>query len=77
MQDSSEISSTGKQSCVDLDIKECKAKAYNATKKDIDTILDIADLMNGKTICVFAPAVSAVLVSHIKKFPDEFYSLVK
>jgi NADH-quinone oxidoreductase subunit F len=49
----------------------------NGTKKDIDTILDVADLMNGKTICVFAPAVSAVLVSHIKKFPDEFYSLVK
>ncbi len=47
------------------------------TKKDIDTILDIADTMNGKTICVFAPAVSTVLVSHIKKFTDEFYSLVK
>ena len=49
----------------------------NGTKKDIDTILDVADLMNGKTICVFAPAVSAVLVSHIKKFTDEFYSLIK
>ena len=49
----------------------------NGTKKDIDTILDVADLMNGKTICVFAPAVSTVLVSHIKKFTDEFYSLVK
>ena len=36
VQDSSEISSTGKQSCVDLDIKECKAKAYNTTKKNIE-----------------------------------------
>jgi len=54
-----------------------KILSGNGTKKDIDTILDVADLMNGKTICVFAPAVSAVLISHIKKFPDEFYKLVK
>ncbi len=47
------------------------------SKKDIDTILDVSDLLNGKTICVFAPAVASVLVSHIKKFPDEFYSLCK
>ena len=47
------------------------------TKKDIDTILDVSDLLNGKTVCVFAPAVAAVLVSHIKKFPDEFYSLCR
>ncbi len=46
-------------------------------KKDIDTLLDIAEIMNGKTICVFAPAVSTVLVSHVKKFTDEFYSLAR
>ena len=53
-----------------------KILSGNGTKKDIDTILDVADLINGKTVCVFAPAVSAVLISHIKKFPDEFYKLV-
>lgn len=44
----------------------------NATKEDIDKLLDIANTMNGKTICVFAPAVSSVIVSFIKKFRDEF-----
>ena len=43
-----------------------------ATKEDIDKLLDVADTMNGKTICVFAPAVSAVIVSFIEKFRDEF-----
>jgi NADH:ubiquinone oxidoreductase subunit F (NADH-binding) len=28
--------------------------------------------MNGKTFCVFAPSVSTVIVSFIKKFRDEF-----
>lgn len=45
--------------------------------KDIDTILDVADTMNGKTICVFAPAVSSVAISHIKKFTDEFRAYCK
>lgn len=47
-----------------------------ATKKDIDKLLEIADTMNGKTICVFAPAVSAVIVSFVKKFRDEFEARV-
>ena len=42
------------------------------TKEDIDKLLDLADVMNGKTICVFAPSVSTVLVSFICKFRDEF-----
>lgn len=42
------------------------------TKADIDKLLDLADVMNGKTICVFAPSVSTVLVSFIEKFRDEF-----
>ena len=41
-------------------------------KEDIDKLLDLADIMNGKTICVFAPSVSTVLVSFISKFRDEF-----
>ena len=50
------------------------AKILNkrARKEDIDKLLDIADTMNGKTICVFAPAVSAVIVSFVEKFRDEF-----
>lgn len=40
--------------------------------EDIDTLLEVADTMNGKTICVFAPAVSTVIVSFLKKFRSEF-----
>ncbi len=39
---------------------------------DIDELLEIAETMNGKTICVFAPAVSAVIVSFLTRFRDEF-----
>ena len=42
------------------------------TKEDIDKLFDLADVMNGKTICVFAPSVSTVLVSFLTKFRDEF-----
>ncbi len=43
-----------------------------ATSQDIDKLLGIADIMNGKTICVFAPAVSGVISSFISKFREEF-----
>jgi NADH-quinone oxidoreductase subunit F len=39
---------------------------------DIDTLLELATTMNGKTICVFAPAVADVITSFITKFRDEF-----
>ncbi|MFT5660833.1 MAG: NADH-quinone oxidoreductase subunit F [Sulfurimonas sp.] len=42
------------------------------SKEDIDKLLDIAGTMNGKTICVFAPAVSTVINSFVRKFRDEF-----
>jgi NADH-quinone oxidoreductase subunit F len=42
------------------------------TKEDIDKLLEIAETMDGKTICVFAPSVSIVIVSFITKFRDEF-----
>ena len=42
------------------------------SKEDIEKLLDVAGTMNGKTICVFAPAVSAVIVSFVQKFRDEF-----
>jgi len=44
------------------------------TSKDIDKLLSLADIMNGKTICVFAPAVSGVIQAFISKFRDEFES---
>ncbi|MEA1919769.1 MAG: NADH-quinone oxidoreductase subunit NuoF [Campylobacterota bacterium] len=44
----------------------------NATSEDIDKLLELANTMNGKTICVFAPAVADVISSFIGKFRDEF-----
>jgi len=48
----------------------------NGTKADLDKLFDLADTMNGKTICVFAPSISQVLVSFITKFRDEFEAVV-
>jgi NADH-quinone oxidoreductase subunit F len=45
--------------------------------RDIDTIKDICTLMNGKTVCVFAPAVSAIISSIINKFGDEFEEMLR
>jgi NADH-quinone oxidoreductase subunit F len=42
------------------------------SKDDIEKLLEIADTMNGKTICVFAPAVATVIKSFVSKFRDEF-----
>jgi len=42
------------------------------TKEDIEKLLEVADTMNGKTICVFAPAVATVIKSFVSKFRDEF-----
>ncbi len=49
-----------------------KILAKQGSKEDIDELLEIADVMNGKTICVFAPAASTVIVDFITKFRDEF-----
>jgi len=46
------------------------------TSADIDKLLELADIMNGKTICVFAPSVSTVIISFISKFRDEFERLL-
>ncbi len=43
-----------------------------AQKKDLQTILDVCDTMNGKTVCVFAPAVKDIIASIVQKFPEEF-----
>ncbi|MDX1810252.1 MAG: NADH-quinone oxidoreductase subunit NuoF [Sulfurospirillaceae bacterium] len=49
----------------------------NGTKKDLETLISLSDVLNGKTICVFAPSVAYIIDSYIAKFEDEFYSLVK
>lgn len=38
----------------------------------IHTLLDVSKTMNGKTICVFAPAVSGVINAFVTKFRPEF-----
>jgi len=42
------------------------------SQKDIDTILDVCETMNGKTICVFAPAVKDIIKSIVQKYKHEF-----
>lgn len=44
----------------------------DCTKDHIQTILDVCNTMNGKTICVFAPAVADIIGSMVKKFRGEF-----
>jgi len=46
------------------------------TKKDLETILDVCDMLNGKTICVFAPSVAFIAQSYLKKFKEEFEVLL-
>lgn len=44
----------------------------NGSNDDIQTILDVCDTMNGKTICVFAPAVKDIIKSIVDKYTHEF-----
>ena len=43
---------------------------------DIQTISDVCDTLNGKTICVFAPAVADIIGSIVVKFKDEFETYI-
>lgn len=43
-----------------------------ASSEDLQTILDVCNTMNGKTICVFAPAVKDIIASIVIKFRNEF-----
>ncbi|AFL67729.1 NADH-quinone oxidoreductase subunit NuoF [Sulfurospirillum barnesii] len=47
------------------------------THQDIETLLDVCDMLNGKTICVFAPSVAFIAQSYLKKFREEFEALLK
>ncbi|XPV83194.1 MAG: NADH-ubiquinone oxidoreductase-F iron-sulfur binding region domain-containing protein [Halarcobacter sp.] len=44
----------------------------NGSGADLDTIIDVCGTMNGKTICVFAPAVKDIIQSIVEKYRHEF-----
>jgi len=44
----------------------------HGTREDLDTLLEIADNMTGKTICVLSDSCAVPVVSGIQKFRDEF-----
>jgi len=47
------------------------------TIEDLDTLLDIAEQMTGKTICVLSDSCAVPVVSGIKKFRSEFEGLIQ
>ena len=51
--------------------------AGDGTPEDLDTLLEIADNMTGKTICVLSDSCATPVVSGLKKFPSDFESLIK
>ena len=44
--------------------------------KDLDLLLDLADQMTGKTICVLSDSCAAVVISTIKRFRNEFEAYI-
>jgi NADH-quinone oxidoreductase subunit F len=50
--------------------------AGDGTFEDLDTLLEIAENMTGKTICVLSDSCATPVVSGIKKFRDEFEALI-
>ena len=46
------------------------------TPKDLDTLLNLADNMEGRTICVFADAAAWPIQSYITKFRSEFEAFI-
>ena len=47
------------------------------TMEDLDTLLDIAEQMTGKTICVLSDSCATPVASGIKKFRADFEALIK
>jgi NADH-quinone oxidoreductase subunit F len=50
--------------------------AGDGTAEDFDTLLDIAENMTGKTICVLSDSCATPVVSGIRKFRHEFEALI-
>jgi len=46
--------------------------AREGSRSDVEKLLDISETMNGKTVCVFAPAASSVIDAMVQKFEAEF-----
>ena len=53
-----------------------KILAGKGESKDLDLLLDVADQMTGKTICVLSDSCAAPVVSGIKKFRTEFEAYI-
>ncbi len=51
--------------------------AREATEEDLETLRSVSGTMNGKTICVFAPAASSVIDGFLKRFEEEFRACIK
>jgi NADH-quinone oxidoreductase subunit F len=51
--------------------------AGDGTSEDLDTLLEIADNMTGKTICVLSDSCATPVVSGLKKFRSDFEALIK
>ena len=51
--------------------------AGDGTWKDLDTLLDLAEQMTGKTICVLSDSCATPVVSGIQKFRGEFEAHIK
>jgi NADH-quinone oxidoreductase subunit F len=51
--------------------------AGHGTSEDLDTLLDIAENMTGKTICVLSDSCAAPVVSALQRFRGEFEALIK
>jgi len=66
-----------REGCGWIDDILAKILEGKGSKKDIDTILDVCVSLNGKTICVFAPAVKDIIQSMVQKFPEEFEAYFK
>jgi NADH-quinone oxidoreductase subunit F len=45
--------------------------------RDLDDLYEIADAVDGTTICAFGPAVAWPTKSYLKKFRHEFEALIK
>ena len=50
--------------------------AGQGEQKDLDLLLDLADQMTGKTICVLSDSCAAVVISTIKRFRNEFEAYI-
>jgi len=50
--------------------------AHQASLEDLQTLKSVSKTMNGKTICVFAPAAAGVIDSFLLRFEDEFLACI-